>query len=340
MASKKFSGLFGLLCLVASGGFAQIGGGSGSYDVLDSSVIPSKRLPQHTEFMNNAYPFPAKPRNQSELGIKVGVSSIAGDVRSRFPGFGAGLHWRKALGYVFSVRVEGGYAQTKGLNFKPSNNYLKNSAYANNGYVVGGLPTSPVFYNYKTNMYELAVQGVVTLNNIRFHRAKTGFNVYAFGGVGGMIYDVKVDALNGQGQAYNYNNLPGYAGFAANNFQYSDRKDIRKALKDFTDGSYETEGETDNGQPKLFGEPFKPMVNVGLGFAFKLNKRLSLAIEDKVTIVKTDLLDGNQWQENGIAAIAQTRDQDWANFLSVGLNVALGGKSVEPLWWVNPLDYA
>ena len=43
-------------------------------------------------------------------------------------------------------------------------------------------------------MYELSLQGVVTLNNIRFHRAKTGFNVYALAGIGGMIYDTKVDA--------------------------------------------------------------------------------------------------------------------------------------------------
>ena len=339
MASKKFSVLVSLLCLVASGGFAQIGGGSGGYDVLDSSVVPSKRLPQHTEFMNNAYPFPAKPRNQSELGIKVGVSSIAGDVRSRFPGFGAGLHWRKALGYVFSVRVEGQYATTKGLNFQPSTSYTKNSAWSR--YVTAGNPTGgPVFYNYKTNMYELAVQGVFTLNNIRFHRAKTGFNVYALVGVGGLIFDTKIDALNGT-TPYNFTSVPGYAGFATNGFQYKDRKDIRKAVKDFIDGDYETNPDDDKSQPKLFGEPFKPMVNVGLGMAFKLSKKLSLAIEDKVTIAKTDLLDGQQWQENGPGNFtAQTRDNDWANFLSVGLNIALGAKSVEPLWWINPLEYA
>ncbi|RZK44664.1 MAG: hypothetical protein EOO94_04990, partial [Pedobacter sp.] len=204
------------------------------------------------------------------------------------------------------------------------------------GYAVG----SPVFYNYKTNMYELAVQGVFTLNNIRFHRAKTGFNVYALAGVGGMIFDTKIDARNGSA-VYNFTSLPGYAGYASSGFQYKDRKDIRKALKDFTDGDYESQPEDDRGQPRLFGEPFKPMVNVGLGMAFKLNKKLSLAIEDKVTIAKTDLLDGQQWQENGPGVqTAQTRDNDWANFLSVGLNIALGAKAVEPLWWVNPLDYA
>lgn len=337
MASKKFSGLFGLLCLFVYGGFAQIGS---SYDIQDSSVIPSKRLPQHTEFMNNAYPFPAKPRNQSELGIKVGVVSIAGDVRSRFPGLGAAIHWRKALGYVFSLRVEGGFGTTKGLNFQPSGNWTKNSAWTGKGYA----PGSTVFYNYKTNMYDLSVQGVVTLNNIRFHRSKTGFNAYAFAGIGGFIWDTKVDALDGNTPytaLFNSVNTQ----YGPNQFAFKDRKDIRKALKDGLDGDYETEGQEDNGQPKLFGEPFKPVVNMGLGIAFKLNKKLSLAFEDKLSMMKSDLLDGNQWQENDASspahlATAQTRDYDLTNFFSVGLNIALGGKSVEPLWWLNPLDYA
>src|SRR3981081_3544094 len=106
MASKKYLGLIGLLCLSISSAFAQIGA---SYDVQDSSVIPAKRLPQHSEFMAHNYPFPAMPRNQWEFGLKVGAFSISGDVRNRFPGFGASVHARKALGYVFSLRGELGY---------------------------------------------------------------------------------------------------------------------------------------------------------------------------------------------------------------------------------------
>ena len=37
---------------------------------------------------------------------------------------------------------------------------------------------------------------------------------------------------------------------------------------------------------------------------------------------------------------ALTSDFDSYNFCSVGLNINLGAKSVEPLWWLNPLDYA
>ena len=83
---------------------------------------------------------------------------------------------------------------------------------------------------------------------------------------------------------------------------------------------------------------------MGAGVQIKLSTRFNIAIEDKFTSVKTDLLDGQQWQENfgfgNTGAVAQTRDYDSYNFLSVGLNVNLGAKSVEPLWWLNPLDYA
>jgi outer membrane protein OmpA-like peptidoglycan-associated protein len=333
MASKKYVSILSLTFLLASAAsHAQLGG---SYDVQDSSVIPSKRLPQHTEFMANNYPYPAKPRNQWELGLQVGAASIAGDVRSRFPGFGGALHVRKALGYVFSLRGQLGAYFTKGLNFQPSNEWSKNTAWTSAGYT----PGTSVFYNYKTNMYDLSLQGVVTLTNIRFHKAKSSFNLYLFGGFGGMIYDTKIDAKDGNGNPYDFTNIINK--YSATGFQYKDRKKIRKDLKSLMDGKYETEGEIDNGQPKLFKKPFRPIYVVGAGAQFKLNKKFSLALEDKLTFTKSDLLDGNQWQENGPGtATAQTRDYDSYNFLSLGINMAIGNKSVEPLWWLNPLDYA
>ncbi|WP_205514228.1 OmpA family protein [Longitalea arenae] len=332
MASKKYVSFLSLSFLLASAvSHAQLGG---TYDVMDSSVVPSKRLPQHTEFMANNYAYPAKPRNQWELGLQVGAFSIAGDVRNRFPGIGAAIHARKALGYVFSLRGQLGFGTTKGLNFQPSTNWSKNPAWSTTGYAAG----TPVFYNYKTNIYDLSIQGVVTLSNIRFHKAKSSFNIYAFAGLGGMLYDTKIDALNGN-TPYDFSSVVNQYG--PTGFQYEDRKDIKSDLKDILDGDYETEGEFDNGQPELFDKPFRFQGNLGLGVQFKLNRRLSLAIEDKMTFTKSDLLDGNQWQENGPGtATAQTRDYDTYNFLSVGINVAIGNKAVEPLWWLNPLDYA
>src|SRR5258707_10914148 len=200
MASKKYSFLTGFLCLLASIGFSQMGT---SYDVKDSSVVPSKRMPQHTEFLNGTYNFPAKPRNQWEIGIKTGLLNVSGDIPSQlaFPSFG--IHVRKAFGYIFSMRAEYWYGTGKGRTFNADENFSKNSPWAfTNGYansysapyhVPGnpdyttsslavnfpGQPTRPyevVYYNYKTHIQDLSIQGIVTLNNIRFHKAKTGFN--------------------------------------------------------------------------------------------------------------------------------------------------------------------
>src|SRR5687767_12698696 len=197
MAIRKYAKLLGLLCLFGTTAFAQEP--TSSYDPTDSSVIPSKRLPQHTEFMANNYAFPAKPRNQWEVGLKVGAFCVAGDVRSVFPGFGAGVHVRKALGYIFSLRGGVGMGITKGLNYTRSSGFKRNPAWAPYIDNTTGLPSQEVFYNYKANVYDLTIDGIVTLNNIRFHKAKTGLNLYAFAGGGAMIYNTKIDALNEQG---------------------------------------------------------------------------------------------------------------------------------------------
>jgi outer membrane protein OmpA-like peptidoglycan-associated protein/opacity protein-like surface antigen len=330
MASKKYSFLTGMLCLLASYSFSQTTGPTGGYDPADSSVVPSKRMPQHTEFLNGTYNFPAKPRNQWEVGGKIGAFTISSDVGAQFPTLGWGLHVRKAFGYVFSLRLEYINGTGKGLSFLPSSNYHKNPAW--DAYNPG---TDRVFYNYRAKVQDLALEGLITLNNIRFHKAKTGFNVYGILGIGGTVFETKVNALNDNGGTYatQFNQIQGGV--------FKDRKETRDQLKDIMDDSYETDAENEGDRrPKLFGNTFKPSGTVGAGLAFKLSNKVNLALEDRYTIVKTDLLDGQRWQEQPFGDAALTPDYDSYNFFSVGLNVNLGSKAVEPLYWLNPLDYA
>ena len=337
MASKKFSFMTGILCLIASYGFSQVQVGT-SYDVSDSSLIPSRRMPQHTEFMNGTYNFPARPRNQWEIGIKAGLFTPSTDVPALLsPGFGA--HIRKAFGYVFSLRLEYMYGIGKGLHFLKAENFGKNTAWRSAGYNATRVDNAgnrtggeQIFYNYKTTIQDLALEGLFTLNNIRFHKAKTGFAVYGIAGIGGTIYETNVNALNGNAK-YNFASIP--------NGTFKTRKDTRDALKDLMDDSYETDAENQGPRrPKLFGNTFKPVGHIGAGIAFKINNRLNIAIEDRFTITKDDLLDGQRWQEHPFGDAVLTREFDAYNFASVGLNINLGAKSTEPLWWLNPLDYA
>jgi len=349
MASKKYLLLAGVFCLLASAGYSQRVGAS--YDVKDSSVVPSKRMPQHSEFLNGTYNFPAKPRNQWEIGIKGGLFQVSGDIPARFLSPGFGLHVRKSFGYVFSLRLEYLYGIGKGQAWRTASNYHKNTALYDAGYfspirlnsgqviyssrLGTSLGGEDVFYNYRTKVQDLSLEGVVTLNNIRFHKAKTGFNFYGFAGFGGSIYDTKINALNSANgnNKYDYSTIPQAA--------YENRKDKIKQLKDFLDDSYETPAENQGDRrPKLFGDTFKPSGTVGVGMAFKLSNRINLALEDRWTIVKDDLLDGQRWQEQAWGDAVLTRDFDSYNYMSLGLNINIGSKSVEPLWWLNPLDYA
>ena len=359
MASKKYKLLLGLITLMASTAFAQVGG---TYSVYDSSVIPAKRMPQQNEFWNSTYNFPAKPRNMIEIGASIGMLSISGDVAAKIPTGGFEVHVRKALGYLFSLRLQYLYGTGKGMNWLSSTNFAKNPAWTTNlpltarygapirgangqifstiGNGVSGGTFDYVFYNYKTKLQDLSLQGLFTFNNIRFHKQKTGFNIYAGGGVGATIFHTMINAYN-ESTGKNYADLFRRVATEANAAQHSHRKDILKELKDGMDNTYETEADNEGlRRPKIGDNTLKPSFTLIAGAQFKLGKRINLQLEDRHTTVKTDLLDGQRWAEQAYGDAVLTSDFDSYNFVSLGLNFNLGAKSVEPLWWLNPLDYA
>src|SRR6478735_2786696 len=97
MIKKKYLLLGGLCATLAAGpAFAQESGNTSSasygsrdmtyrgesYDVLDTSYVPSGRMEQHRKFLNHQTNFPAKPRNMWEVGVNVGMLNVSGDVQS------------------------------------------------------------------------------------------------------------------------------------------------------------------------------------------------------------------------------------------------------------------
>jgi outer membrane protein OmpA-like peptidoglycan-associated protein len=328
MENKKYSLFIGILCLLGVASFAQDGSAKvgTNYNVLDSSFYTTKNLPQFNEFRNNAYPFPPKPRNQWEIGVKGGAFTILGDVPSSLTG-GFGVHVRKALGYIFSLRLEYTYGVGKGLNWQPrSGGFSK--PFADAGY------TGLIYDNYKTKVQDLSLETLISLSNIAFHKAKSTVNVYALLGLGGSIADVKVNALNGTTR-YNFSSISGG--------NFSKKKDTKKALKNLLDDTYESTGEPAN-KSEFLSKPFTPTASLGGGIAFKFSSKVNLAIEDRVILPFSDLPDGQRWQNAGIGSNGRvlTGRHDLYNYLTVGLNFNLGSstKRIEPLYWVNPLDYA
>jgi hypothetical protein len=180
---------------------------------------------------------------------------------------------------------------------------------------VGLIPgTDKVFYNYKTKLNDLSFQALFNLSNIRFHKAEPKLGLYAIMGVGVTFYETNIDALNASGQKYNFNAIPSGT--------WATRADTRSAVKAILDGTYETAGDANtSSNSKLFGQTARASATLGLGAAFKLSKRVNLAIEERLSFVKDDLLDGQRWGATPVGDATLTTHFDTYNFLSVGLNI-------------------
>ena len=204
---------------------------------------------------------------------------------------------------------------------------MQNTAWKNNGYKghqrtyggvnnsVGLIPgTDRVFYNYKTKLNDLSFQALFNLTNIRFHKAEPKFSLYAILGVGVTFYETNIDALNASGQKYNFSSIPSGT--------WETRADTRSAVKAILDGTYETAGDANTtSNPKLFGQTARASSTIGMGMAFKLSKRVNLSIEERLSFVKDDLLDGQRWGATPVGDATLTTHYDTYNFLSVGLNI-------------------
>ena len=358
MSSKKYKIILGLVTLImaTTATFAQMGAG---YSIFDSTVIGAKHKPQHNEFLNNTYNFPAIPRNQWEIGASLGSIAINGDIASRVPSLGFEAHVRKALGYTFSLRFQYANATAYGMNWTGNDNYQKDPAWlsAANGGNLGskgynpiirnstgaittptGAPAQVIFQNYKSKVQDLSLQGILTLTNIRFHKQKSGASIYAGAGVGFTFFNTKVNALDASGNPY----TTLFSSISSSGV-YSSRKDVQKALKDGMDDTYETQADQGGLRTAKSGSNLvKPSGTILLGLAVKLSKRINIALEDRQTFVKSDLMDGQQYQAFPYGDAAKSTAFDSWNFISLGLNINVGDKtkSVEPLWWLNPLDYA
>jgi hypothetical protein len=196
----------------------------------------------------------------------------------------------------------------------------------------------PIYQNYKAKVQDLSLQSIANLTNIRFHKQKSSASIYAGAGLGIAFWNTKVNALDASGNTYSalFSSVSGSG-------VYSSRKDLLKTLKDGMDNTYETQADQGAKRTAKSGSNLvKPSASILLGIEVKLSKRVNIALEDRQTFVKSDLLDGQQYQAFPYGDAAISGEYDSWNFLSLGLNVNVGNKTktVAPLWWLNPLDYA
>jgi hypothetical protein len=135
-------------------------------------------------------------------------------------------------------------------------------------------------------------------------------------GIGLTFFETKIDAIKGTNQKYSFNSIP--------DGTWDNKNQVRDQVKSLLDGTYETLAERDPLKgSKLFGMSSTFSVSGGLGFAFKLSPKINLAIEDRIVLTKSDLLDGQRWAATPLGDAALTPDNDHYNFLSIGLNINL-----------------
>ncbi len=307
-------------------------------DPTEDEVVRKRDTDQHGKWKKNDYSFPGKPRNMWQVGVHGGYYWVRGDVASQF-GYGFGASVRKALGYSTSLRLNYQFGNAKGLNYNANTvrpdptNSAYHRALFDLGY--GQTGNSNQFYsNYNMVSHEASLDFLFNLNNLLFHKRRNKVSFYLGAGLGVQTYKTKIDALDGNNALYTFGSLP----VLSSNPSFDDRAAVIDALKNLYDGTYETDAERETAFEFKLGEySINPILTGIVGVEFRLSKRITLGLEHKIQVAfSEDLYDGNRWTEFG----TPTTNDDIPMYTNVRLNFNIGSKtkSVEPLWFVNPLD--
>jgi len=291
--------------------------------------------------------YSAKPKDAWELGVHLGHFFIDGDVDRTLPGgYGMGLHLRKAVHYVFSLRADFFYGQASGLDPQP---WRHSSVKGANG-IGGGLVESTFndyninngqtngewFPSHKTRYIYGALQGVINIGNILFHKDRNKWNWYITLGAGFDNHVAKLDLLDASGNPYT--NIRQQIGWTAADFDTkSGRSEIKSGLDNLYDGEYETEGFKKKGIFRLGDETNLHVVFTGsMGISRRISKRFNIGLEHQIMVTDNDYLDGIKFRTED----DQTNNADIGHYTNLRLAFNLGSMDnrTEPLYWLNPLD--
>ena len=314
------------------------------FDPREEQYISEKERPYHEAWKSGRYAFPGKPRDMWQVGLGLGSFFVSGDVKPQF-GWGSSLFARKSLGYVSSIRAEYFFGQASGQNFTPSvgaghPNAAPFRQIDHTGTVTAGLynEDSPFYDNYFIPQFHaLAIQGVFNLNNLRFHRQDNRWSFNAIAGLGASLYQTRYNALDANGQAYDFR-------FVANGLDPNirgDRRVIRDNVRSILDDRHESLAEQDRRNAFIVGKGDKarmlrPYLSLGLGLEYLVTPRLSIGLEHQVFIQADDFIDGKSRNALG----ERTSGLDIPQYTSVRIAFHIGSKAkrIPPLWFVNPLN--
>ena len=300
----------------------------------DAPVSATESSELTAQWEKGDYPYPPKPKDMWELGVNLGHSFISGDVESSMlSGFGAGLHLRKAINYVFSVRVGVSYLTARGLDARGQDMSAirKEKTFRQNN-LGGRLADVSIFHrNYKTSIFGGTVEGVLNLGNILFHSPDPKWSLNIAGGLGFNVPKTKVNFFNGSSN-YNWSSVSQGVDLTTK----EGRQESRDRLKEMLDDTWETDGGVENTIRALGDDKsIYPTITGSIGVARKLSDRINIGLEHQVVFNDNDLLDGFEYRN----AVDRSANIDILHYTSLSINFNLGSfnKRTEPLFWVNPM---
>jgi outer membrane protein OmpA-like peptidoglycan-associated protein len=280
--------------------------------------------------------YSAKPKAAWELGVHSGHFIIDGDVDRRIPsGFGVGLHLRKAIQYVFSVRLDLFYGQAYGVEAQlwthsSGGGGLVEPLFSDYENTAGWFPKVRMHYAYAN------FQTIINIGNILFHQDRNNWNFYLLAGAGLDTHMAMLDLFQRNGQPYDVQSI---LDLGLDDDIRDERIMIKKEVDNLYDGEYETEGFQKEGIYRV-ADKYNLHLNfiVGAGLSRKLNKRVNIGFEHQAFLSDNDYLDGMKYRSSD----DQSNNVDIGHYTSLRVAINLGNlqEKTEPLYWLNPLDAA
>ena len=193
------------------------------------------------------------------------------------PGSAFALDWRGRFTYSNS------FGQGSLRNTDIATNNLLNGIGSDANYTNLGF----VYNNYRTDMVDVDIEAVLTLNRLRERYGVVG---QLFGGLGLDFYDAKIDQLNSDGSIYDYASIDD-----TNQTSGQIRRDLYSLRNEsFRDGVYEG-GE---------GTKLTFMPSWGFGIGYQPVQWFSFGYEHRFAYPFTDKLDVNE---------GNSKQKDWVN---------------------------
>lgn len=251
-------------------------------------------------------------------------------------GGGVNINVRKSLGYIFSLRMQYIYGVGKNLDLQPTTSY--DGPYTKFGYVpleyaTTTAPANEVYRATRTEASQLSLDMMFNAYNINFHHARNAVAFFGYFGIGALGYKTRMNALDGTYTPYGFDTIVKNPG--------ASKKSIRKALQSHMDKTYETPADNNGASTILDHKILDFAPSIGAGAQYKINKQFNVQLEERYTFPSDAYIDGSPFGKPLGNVVARGKSSDAINYFSISINYNLKTKkkSVEPLYWINPLDH-